>query len=300
MIDFQQLSLQDKQKYDQMLLHCGERGCEYSFANLYLWGNQQTAFLGESLVFFSQFDRGCFYPFPLIKGNPKEVLDALVEDARGRGISCRLSTMTREDCELLESLYPGQFSFHDSRDFYDYVYAIDDLADLKGRSYQKKRTHLNKFRTNHPDCQALELTEALLPMAEKMAMAWLDQKLPDNPDLYSEQKALEQSFRHYRELGFEGLVLMENDTILAMTMGTRLSEESFDVHFEKALDGIDGAYAAVNQAFARHLRDKHPELRWLNREDDLGLPGLRQAKRSYYPHHMIEKSWAQQEDPHAI
>lgn len=81
-----------------------------------------------------------------------------------------------------------------------------------------------------------------------------------------------------------------------MTMGSRLGPDTFDIHFEKAREDVDGAYAAVNCEFARHLRAKYPELRYLNREDDLGLEGLRKAKLSYNPHHMVEKFWAYLED----
>ena len=80
--------------------------------------------------------------------------------------------------------------------------------------------------------------------------------------------------------------------MLAFTIGSRLNETAFDVHFEKALDVADGAYPAINRAFARHLREKYPQLRWLNREDDMGLEGLRKAKMSYSPDHMLEKHWA--------
>ena len=90
----------------------------------------------------------------------------------------------------------------------------------------------------------------------------------------------------------EGLVLMDGDRILAMTLGSALSATTFDVHFEKALEEADGAYPAINWEFARYLREKYPQLRWLNREDDLGIEGLRKAKLSYCPDHFIEKSWA--------
>ena len=77
-----------------------------------------------------------------------------------------------------------------------------------------------------------------------------------------------------------------------MAMGSFLNETTFDIHFEKALERSDGTYAAINQGFAAYLQAQHPEVLWLNREDDLGLPGLRKAKESYNPHHMIEKNWA--------
>lgn len=90
----------------------------------------------------------------------------------------------------------------------------------------------------------------------------------------------------------EGLLLKSGGQALAMTLGSRLNANTFDVHFEKALDIADGAYAAINNGFAKYLREKYPDICFLNREDDLGLEGLRKAKLSYCPHHMVEKSWA--------
>lgn len=86
---------------------------------------------------------------------------------------------------------------------------------------------------------------------------------------------------------------MDGDRVLAFTIGSRLSEDTFDIHFEKAREHTDGAYAVINREFARFLREKYPAVRYLNREDDLGLPGLRKAKLSYYPARMGEKYWAQ-------
>lgn len=79
---------------------------------------------------------------------------------------------------------------------------------------------------------------------------------------------------------------------IAATVASRLCKDTFDVHFEKALEEYDGAYPAINQEFAKYLREKYPDTNWLNREDDLGLEGLRKAKLSYNPAHLIEKHWA--------
>lgn len=79
-------------------------------------------------------------------------------------------------------------------------------------------------------------------------------------------------------------------------MGSRLSEDTFDIHFEKAREDVDGAYPAINCEFARHLRLKYPQVRFLDREDDMGLEGLRKAKLSYYPHHLTEKCWAYEKE----
>jgi hypothetical protein len=107
-----------------------------------------------------------------------------------------------------------------------------------------------------------------------------------------EQVALEKALRDYRELEMEGIVLRGGGEILAFTLASRLSEDTFDVHFEKARGDVQGAYPAINCEFARYIREKHPEVRYLDREEDMGLEGLRRAKQSYYPHHMVKKYWA--------
>lgn len=291
MLDFQRFDLTRKEEYDKYLQCYGERGCEYSFANLNLWGRQRCAFFGGYLVLFSQFERRSVYPFPVGKGDIRPVLDAIIQDARARGIVCRLTGLTAEDCMILDELYPGQFQIHPDRNGCDYIYAIDDLADLKGRKFQKKRNHLNKFREAYPDHRFEPITAENLPQVQEMVARWYESR-GETDEYHLEMVALKRAFANMEALGLEGLVLTENGQVLAMTMGSRLSETTFDIHFEKALEEVDGAYPAINQAFAAYLREKYPELKYLDREDDMGLPGLRKAKLSYNPHHLVTKFWA--------
>lgn len=303
MIDFQKIDLSRRAEYNEYLHACGERGCEYSLVNLYIWGRQKVALVHGCLALFSQFQRKSVYPFPVGDGDVGAVLDAIIHDARTRGLQCRLASMTAADCAFLEERYPGQFHFHPDRDSCDYIYKIEDLAGLSGRKFQRKRNHVNRFRQNHPDCRMVPIDENLLPHVKAMAEAWYENRAAQDPDndFYMEQVALHRAFEHWTDLGLEGAVLMENGQILAMTAGSFLSETTFDVHFEKALEDVDGAYAAINQSFAAHLHEKYPALRWLNREDDLGLPGLRKAKLSYCPDHLVVKFWAnllEEDDEH--
>lgn len=303
MIDFQRLDLNNKAQYDSYLTACGERGCEYSFTNLFLWGRQKAAFVDGRLALFSQFNRRSVYPFPVGQGDLKCVMDAIIHDAGKRGIPCYVTSLTEEDSRTLEELYPGRFRIYTDRDTFDYIYSIDDLADLKGRKYQKKRNHIHRFEENHPDYQVLPLDETTRVAAFTMLQQWYDDRCAadSHADFHLEQLALERAFAFYAQLGLEGLVLMDGGKVLAFTMGSRLNENTFDVHFEKALDIADGAYPTINRAFARHIREKYPQVRWLNREDDMGLEGLRKAKLSYYPDRMVEKRWArlwEDEDEH--
>ena len=294
MIAFQKLDLSQKEQYNEYLMHCGERGCEYSLANLYMWGHQKVAFLHDCMAFYSQYERRSVYPFPIGDGDVCAVLDAIIHDAGVRGLECRFVAMTAADCALLEERYPGKFTFHPDRTYSDYIYAIENLATLPGRKYQRKRNHLNRFRQNHPDCSMVEITPALLPDVKAIAEIWYAGRMASDPDndFHLEKKALHRAFENWDALNLEGAVLTENGKILAMSIGSPLSEDTFDVHFEKALEDVDGAYAAINQAFSAHLHSKYPNLKWLNREDDLGLEGLRKAKLSYCPDHLVVKFWA--------
>lgn len=293
MLNFAALQPEDKHLYDRFLLNCGERGCEYNFANLFLWGRQKATFHEGNLAFFCQFNRKSVYLFPLGE-HLKPTLDAIISDAHKRGIPCRLTSLTDADRALLEGWYPGQFYFQPDRDSFDYLYSIDALADLKGKKLQRKRNHCNRFLQCYPCCTTAPITEENTPQVLAMLEAWYARRQAADPtaSFYLERAAIKRALQYRQALGMEGLVLLEKGQVIAMTMGSPLSENTFDVQFEKAVEGFDGAYSVINREFARYLREKYPQLQWLNREDDLGLEGLRKAKLSYCPDRLVEKCWA--------
>lgn len=294
MIEFKPIMLENRAVYERYLLDEKERGCEYSFANLFLWGRQKAAILRDHLVLFSQYNRRSIYPYPIGPGHKKNILDAIITDAKERGIPCRITGLGTLEMQTIEELYPNRFRFHCDRDSFDYVYAIDDLADLPGRKYQRKRNHYNRFRDAFPDYTVEPLNENNLPRVKLMLDLWYRTKLQENSagDYHMEQAALAKALRYYGALNMEGLVLLDGENVLAMTLGSQISNNTFDVHFEKARGDVNGAYTAINYEFARHIRNKYPSIQFLNREEDMGLEGLRQAKQRYYPHHMVEKYWA--------
>lgn len=293
MLEFIPLKPKDQGVFAPFMAFLDSRGCEYNFANLFLWGRQKYVIHGENMAFFCQFNRKSVYLFP-VGQNVKPTVDAIICDARKRGIPCRLTSLTPADQEKLETWYPGQFYFYPDRDSFDYVYAIEDLAELKGKKLQRKRNHCNRFRLLHPGCSVQPITDENIAQVTAMLEQWYaDRKAKDpSTSFYLEQTAITKALRYRKELGMEGIVLTDKGRVIAMTMASRLSEDTFDVHFEKAAEGFDGAYNVINQEFARYLRKKFPEVKWLNREDDMGLEGLRKAKLSYCPNHFVEKIWA--------
>ncbi len=290
MIPFKRLKSDQKKEYEEILFSVPPRGCGYSFANLSLWGRQEVAFQYGCALFFSHFYGRSLYPYPIGNGDKKAALEAILHDAKARGIPCRITNMREADREELERFFPGQFHVHTSRDVFDYVYDINDLADLKGRKFQKKRNHVNKFRTQHPDFEVVPLTPCNMALAQNMINEWFRLRMKEDPggNYLLENLALARACQNYEALQMEGILLMEHGEILAVTMGSRMAGDTFDIHFEKAREDVDGAYSAVNCEFARYLRLKYPDVQYLDREDDMGLEGLRKAKLSYNPHHLVE------------
>lgn len=294
MIEFKHIRTEDKTEYEKCLFGISERGCEASFANLYMWGRQKIAFLfGQALV-FSQFNRKSVYPYPVGNGDKKAAIDAIIADAEERGIPCRITGLNSEARQKIEELYPQKFRFYCDRASFDYVYDINDLADLKGKKYQKKRNHFNRFCANNPEYRVEPVSDANIEAVRELVDSWYKKRMAEDPeaDFVMEQVALSKALRDYKELDLRGIAVFVGDEPVAITFGSRMSNDTFDIHFEKAKAEVDGAYAAVNCEFARYIRANFPDVKFFNREEDMGLEGLRKAKESYYPHHMVEKCWA--------
>lgn len=299
-INFAPIKTDDKDLYDsfyhseECIIGESERGCEFSFANLYLWGRQNLAVIDNQIVLFSQFDRRSVYPYPVGNGNKKNALDAIIADSKERGIPCRITGLTPSARKTVEELYPDRFRFHSDEGSYDYVYDINDLADLPGKKYHSKRNHINRFKELFPNYKAQPIDAHAVPLVKKMLDDWFSSRLSENPDadFHMEKIAIEKALRDYKVLEMDGLAIFDGEKVLAFTLGGRLTADTFDVNFEKAVSDVQGAYTVVNYEFARYIRDKYPSVRYLDREEDMGIEGLRKAKRSYRPSRMIKKYWA--------
>ena len=290
MINFHKVRPEDKAAYEAVLASASDRGCEYSFANLCFWGRQEIAFIEGCAAIFAHFDGCSVYGYPIGSGNRREVIRLMLEDAKERGIPCRIGSLTASDREELSQWFPHDFLLVSDRDGADYVYDIQDLADLRGRKFQRKRNHVNRFRAIHRDYTVEPIGKENIQEVEKLTARWFAARIAESGgDYLLEQAALNRAFCYYEKLHMEGILLRIGGEPAAMTMGSFLNDNTIDVHFEKASEEIDGAYAAVNCEFARYLREKYPQVLYLNREDDMGLEGLRRAKTSYNPHHMVEK-----------
>lgn len=294
MIDFKPFSEIERSVYEHYFFAESEHCCELSFGNLSMWGEQWAAIVQDQLIVLSKYNTKSMYHFPLGAGDKKSAIEAIIQDAKERGIPCFMTSLTQENAATLESLFPKKFDIEFRRDSFDYVYPIEKLAELKGRKYHRKRNHYNNFCKRMPDFYVEPVSCKNIEKAKEFVTQWYADRLAESPenDYKSEQAALLKCYKNYERLDMESLLLCHNDKILAFTMGSRISPNTFDVHFEKARWDVEGAYTAINSEFAKYIREKYPEVEFLNREEDMGLEGLRKAKENYFPHHMVEKAVA--------
>ncbi len=288
MIPFRRPKLTDRKMLDAMFFNTEYRGCEYSFVNIYIWGQQQFALVEGELVLFSHWDGRSMYVYPGSK-NRKSIIEALEADAAERGIPMRLYGLDRAAVEEMEALFPEKYGFAANRDGFDYLYEIDRLTELRGKKLQQKRNHINRFIDQYPQWYVKPITEENLTACMEMAADWYRVHEDPEHDYQLEKVALCRAFHAYDALGMEGLALYADGRIVAIPMGNRLPRDTIDVNFEKAYADVPGAYPLINREFARLIHSRYPEIRYLNREEDMGLPGLRKSKLSYHPDVLLEK-----------
>ena len=302
MIDFRTPQPSDKAWVDALLAQADYRGCDYNFTNLFVWSRaygQEIAQVNGFLVTHLCGRMGCSYMYPAGSGDLAAAIDILAREADERRQPLRLVCLTTRQMEELDRLMPGRFAYEADRDGFDYLYDIDRLADLTGKKLHAKRNHINRFMDNNPSWVYEEITPQTLPECLEMDKEWYRRSMvregaAEERDLGDEGIALRIAMDHYHALGLEGGLIRVYGEVVAFTMGDRLNSDTYDVHFEKAYGELQGAYAMINREFARWVRAKHPNVRYLNREDDMGVEGLRKAKESYYPDRMVEKYAATQ------
>ena len=297
MLSFFLPEITDRQWIDPYFRFTNSRACEYNFVNLLIWREkyqQKVTRIGETLVVQIRGSLGHSYFYPVGPGDRRYAVEALAEDAAGHGEALRFICLCAEHAEELEGFFPGRFTFAQERDSFDYLYAIEELSELVGKRFQPKRNHINRFIVEHPDWHAERITTDTLCACMDMADAWYQGHgdAAQAESFADERAALFIAAAHFTEMALDGILIRVGEQIVAFAIGQQTTQDTFNVFFEKAYADIQGAYAIVNREFARHIRTQYAGISLINREDDMGLEGLRKAKESYHPVRMEEKYYA--------
>jgi len=292
---FLPIELKDREYFDLHLLLSYEQSCEFNFTNLFIWNHTSHAkwqvfknriYLHmkdeaeklDMLAFISDSFRGEPEPFELA-----EISDAMraagysgsFQHVRDSYIQNNLSEL--EKYFIVEPM-PDSFS--------EYIHEVESLAELHGTKLAKKRNLIAQFKRNHPDARVEQMTASMLPEVLKLAEEWrAGMPEPESPFLKAETIAENLLAEHFSALDVTGLAVFIEDKMIAFEMCSRINRDMYTEHFEKSLHEYKGASQFINNEMAKFLLGK---CKYLNREQDLGMPGLHQAKLSYEPEFMLK------------
>ena len=285
MIEFKPVRLEDKQIIERHTMPSGILNCDLAFANMYCWQamyHSAWAVIDGFLVIRFHIGGGekIGYMQPVGEGDFAGIIPALRADAHAHGQRLRIIGLTDEGREMIRNMHAGLFAFESDRALEDYVYNAEDLRNLTGRRYQPKRNHINRFMSEYPDFRYENLTRDRFAECMQLEREWRRAHEGHTSELCAEQRAMQRAFDHFEELEMLGGCIYVGDKLVAFTFGSAVNDHTFDTHVEKADTDYDGAFTIINKLFAEHLPERFT---LINREEDLGIDGLRQSKLSYHP-----------------
>ncbi len=267
------------------------RICECSFVDLYIWSHKfDTSMCISDGFFFSRARLGGRYSYmlPIGEGDLKEAIGMLAGEAERGGQRLLLHCLTDEMIEELEAAMPGAFEYTPWRDSADYIYLADSLIDLSGKKLHSKRNFVNRFSREFEGRWHFEaIGEGNIADVCEFQLKWCRKNNCDGDiALVQEQVSINMLLDNYFTLGCFGGILYLDGEAIAFTIASALSEDTVVVQIEKADYEIPGAYQMINWLFAR---SSCRGFTYINREDDMGIDGLRRAKLSYSPHEIKMK-----------
>lgn len=284
MLNFRDIKLEDKDKARELLSYSDFRGCEYTFGNNFIWSKPykiRIAFYKD--FYLAESDGEYFYPAG--RGDIKEVISLLKDHARERGENLRICSSPKGGMEYLKELYGDSVEIRSNADYFDYCYNREDLAYLIGKKYHSKRNFINRFMQNKWSYE--EISGENISDCYTVLDKWFkenydggDSSMED--EVFASRKGLE----YFKELDFTGGILKVEGEPVAFTFGERINSDSFDVHVEKGLNLYDGTYPMINREYVSRIPS---DIKYINREEDMGEQNLRKAKQSYHPVFMEEK-----------
>jgi hypothetical protein len=294
------IELSDKGLFDDYFEKYQPEISEFSFTNLFIWRDYyDLLFLeyDEHLIIFSK----TFLPkwenpvtqksdilmfFSPIGHSPDEIIIDLFRKNENLEFH-RVPKSVIEKIRKNEKNKELNLDFKEDRKNWDYVYERKDLMNLEGNKYRSKRRLLEKFNEKY-EHEFQFVNKNLIDKCRELQNKWcIINECQKNEDLQEEQKAINELFQNFTDLDVKGGLILVDDKPAGYTFGEMLNKDTMVIHIEKAHTYYEGSYQAINNKFLEYCCQE--EAKYINREQDLGIDGLRKAKKSYHPSKMIEK-----------
>lgn len=256
-----------------------------TFANLFLWKDAekiQYFFYNECLVVTGiDFNKKRYFMLPCVFCITNDFLDFIIENF---GRDYRIVGLSGYMVEKAEENIGDRLTFIHERDMDNYIYLSEKLATLSGKKLHSKRNHINNFIKNYNYTFHI-LDDENISEVKEFLKSWYEKKLLEDESIIYEKNAIENALSYYKELGLRGALIKVEGKVVAFSMGDKRNDEMAVIHFEKADTDFVGAYTVINRDFVKNC---WTDVKYINREDDMGIEGLRKSKLSYYPDILLE------------
>jgi hypothetical protein len=288
--EFKPVELADHDAIQEILDRYQPQTSEWTFTNLFIWrshyGFEWSLYKDWLLVICTVKARGLCALQPVGPPSRVEVVRMLLNWLREKK-GGENPSIERADSRLISELESAQdFLVEPTRDQFDYVYRTEDLIRLAGRKYHSKKNHINRFLSSYSYTYDI-LSEKYISNCLDLAETWCQwHRCEEDMSLLDEWEAVREALKNLDALKLQGGVIAIQGKVEAFALGEPLNQQTFVVHIEKANPSIPELYAVINQ---QCCEKSWPQITYVNREQDLGEPGLRRAKLSYQPDHLEEK-----------
>lgn len=282
----------DKAVFDRYFHGKYYEGSECNFTTLFMWRKGYSirwAVEDDFLFVLAAYDNVPYVlpPYGQTEEGFIHAVDRVADYFAAKGIPFSMRGVSPVMAECLTRHCPGRFTIEPRREVFDYVYKVQDLIELKGRNYRNKMNHINSFKREFSQYQYLPLSKDLIQECIEYELEWCAKRECEGDlSLLMEREAIMEALEHFDELAFRGGVIKINGKVEAFTLGEQLNSDTALIHVEKGNPDIRGIYPVINQEF---LRNTWAHLKFVNREEDMGIEGLRFAKESYRPVKLVEK-----------
>lgn len=293
MLILKELTISDKDLFNKYLNVYKPKISEFNFTNLFAWREYYRLkydIIRNYLCLFSFTDESKPYMFLPIgnlenRQELKEVFDIVKEYFKSNGYEFILKKVYQEDLEKILDILGEEFEYYCNRNDSDYVYLQINLASLKGKKYHKKKNHVNKFISNY-NYKYIPIDKTNKYICMDILKKWLKTKNDDTQKYRYEISAISEIVENFEFLDCIGAIIEVNGEPEAFTFGEKLNNDTAVIHIEKVNKEINGLGEFINWKFCR---ENFGDLTYVNREEDMGIEGLRKAKKSYLPEKLVEK-----------
>lgn len=292
MISFKPVTLSCKEWVDPVVMKENSRSADFNFGNIYIWDKHYRQLIArheDRVLIKLRYEGKPTFVFPIGSGPLRPAVEAIREYAAFKGYPFTIRGITGENRAMLEQNYPDRFLFTEDTANADYIYSIEKLSTYSGKALHGKKNHCNRFEAEH-SWEFIPITRDIIPACLDMLSVW-DEDNSERLDksISYEHDAITRAFAAYEELELLGGVLIADGSIVGFSVGELACRDTFDVHFEKAVYSMNGAYPMVCRELSRLVMERYPDVKYINREDDMGFESLRQSKLSYKPEYLLKK-----------